>query len=108
MAQINIEISDELVGKLVSFEPHLPAVLDLALFGFVTPVAQYVGELIEFLTKATPDQVRDYHLPETVQARMARLLAVERTGMLSDDERMELDEMQRVERFLIVIKGDKI
>jgi hypothetical protein len=42
---------------------------------------------------------------EQAQARLQRLLALNAGGMLGEEEQLELDELQRIEHVLVMLKA---
>jgi hypothetical protein len=63
-------------------------------------------EVIEFLSQnPTPQDVLAYHVSERAQTRLQRLLALNAAGMLGEAEQLELDEVQRIEHLLILLKA---
>jgi hypothetical protein len=47
----------------------------------------------------------DFHVSETAQQRLRRLLALNQAGAASAEELLELDELQRIEHFVILLKA---
>ena len=62
--------------------------------------------MIQFLASdPAPHEVLAYHASERSQARLQRLLALNEAGLLGEDEQRELDEMQRIEHIIIMLKA---
>jgi hypothetical protein len=80
--------------------------LELSLVGFQTQAAATETEVIQFLsTEPSPQEIRDYHVSEQAQSRLRRLLALNAAGLLGEAEQRELDELQRVEHIIILLKA---
>jgi len=47
----------------------------------------------------------NYHVSKQAQERLQRLLALNEAGMLSETEQLELDELQRMEHIIIMLKA---
>jgi hypothetical protein len=63
-------------------------------------------ELLEFLLRnPTPKQFLNYHVSDRAQLRLRRLLALNESGLLSEEERLELDELERLEHLVIMLKA---
>ncbi|MHB8629880.1 MAG: hypothetical protein ACYDBJ_21035 [Aggregatilineales bacterium] len=63
-------------------------------------------EVLDFLISAPkPDQIIAYHASESAQERLRMLLDANRNGILTAQERVELDEMSRVDHFFTLIKA---
>ena len=64
------------------------------------------AEVIEFLSQSpTPQGVLNYHISEHSQLRLQRLFTLNAAGMLGESEQQELDELQRIEHILILLKA---
>jgi hypothetical protein len=105
MVEMTMRVPDNLAPRLRRMNKWLPAVLELSLVGFKTPAAQTVSELIGFLAKGpTPKQVADYKVSERSQQRLRRLLALNQSGLLSEEEQAELDEIETLEHLVTLLK----
>jgi hypothetical protein len=106
MVQMTMQVSEELAERLRPLGGWLPTVLELSLVGFRTVAAATAAEVIQFLSQdPTPQEVFAYHVSERAQTRLQRLLALNTAGMLGEDEQLELDELQRIEHVLIMLKA---
>ena len=105
MTEMTMYVPDELATKLRPMNKWLPTVLELSLAGFKTPTAQTVAELVGFLSKGpTLKRVAEYKVSERAQQRMRRLLALNQTGLLSEEEQSELDEIETLEHLVTLLK----
>jgi hypothetical protein len=87
-------------------KPWLPAVLELALLGLKTRAAGTASEIVEFLTASpAPEQILNYHASEQSQHRLQQLLALNEAGLLGEQEQDELDELQKIEHVMILLKA---
>lgn len=65
----------------------------------------YYAEFIEFVTsRPTLEEMANYRLSETSEARLSALLEANRNGTLSADEQTELDDYIRLEHLLRMLK----
>ena len=65
-----------------------------------------IDEVLDFLISApTPEQIVAFHASEMAQTRLRYLLDQNRNGELSDEEKVELDEMTRLDHFVTLIKA---
>jgi hypothetical protein len=63
------------------------------------------SEVCEFLISSpTPENILAFRPSETVQERIRRLLAANKIGELSPEERLELEEFDKVEHFVRMLK----
>lgn len=106
MVQMTMQVPENLAPKLRRMDKWLPIVLELSLVGFKTPVTQTVAELIEFLAKGpTPKQVGGYKVSDRAQKRIQRLLALNESSLLSQDEQAELDESEKFNHLVTLLKA---
>ncbi|QTA79361.1 Uncharacterized protein dnl_16280 [Desulfonema limicola] len=105
MVQMTIQVSDELAQRCKSIGPWLSTIIELSLTGFKTQAVAAVTEIIDFLCKnPDPDEITDFHVSESAQSRLRRLLALNEADCLSLSEKAELDELQRLEHIIIMLK----
>jgi hypothetical protein len=106
MVQMTMEVPEELAERLRPLGSWLPTVLELGLLGCQTSAAATATEVIQFLSRGpTPQDVFDYHASERAQVRLRRLLALNAAGLLGEAEELELDELQRIEHVVILLKA---
>ncbi len=112
MIQMTVQVSDELAKRCQAAGPWLSAIIDLSFVGFKTPAAATVSEIISFLSEnPSPEELISFHVPQAAQFRLRRLLALNEAGCLSGAEQSELDELQHLEHFIIMLKaqaGDQL
>src|SRR3990172_7066944 len=105
MVEMTMHVPDELAAKLRHMNRWLPTVLELSLAGFKTPAAQTVAELVGFLSKGPASkQVAGYKVSERSQRRLRRLLALNQSGLLSEEEQSELEELETLEHIVTMLK----
>lgn len=106
MVQMTLEVPEELADRIRPLAMWLPTVLELSLEGFQTLAAATASEVVRFLsTEPAPQEILDYHVSEQAQARLQRLLALNEAGLLGEAEQRELDELQRIEHIVILLKA---
>ena len=65
-----------------------------------------IDEVLDFLISApAPAEIVAFHASEQAQARLRTLLEHNRDGSLTDLEKAELNEMNRVDHFFTLIKA---
>jgi hypothetical protein len=105
MVEMTMRVPDDLAPKLRRMNKWLPTVLELSLAGFKTPAARTVSELIGFLSEGpTPKQVASYKFSERSQQRLRRLLALNQSSLLSEEEQAELEELETLEHIVAMLK----
>lgn len=104
MASITIEIPDELFEQLTPLEGQLPELLRRCVQESLLPVQVY-HYILNFLTsQPTPEQITAFHPTQEMQERLRSLLARNQEGSLTLAERQELDEYERIEHLMVMLK----
>jgi hypothetical protein len=106
MVQMTMQVSEELAERLKPAGMWLPTVLELSLIRFRTVATGAASEVIDFLMQNPgTNEVLNFHLSEMAQNRLQRLLALNTQGLLSEEEEMELDELEQLEHVMVVLKA---
>jgi hypothetical protein len=106
MREITVQVPDELAGRLERMKAWLPTVIELGLAGFRTRAIQTASEVVSFLAQGpSAGDVAQYHVSDRAQARVQRLLSLQAGGQLSLDEQEELDELERIEHTVVMLKS---
>lgn len=106
MVQITMQLPDQLAERVQPIRHWLPVILEFTLLGLRTPAIATATEIIEFLgTDPTSQEILNYHVSERAQSRLQRLLALNSGGMLSEEEQHELDEMEKIEHVVLLLKA---
>ena len=106
MVQLTMQVPDDLAKRIQPIRSWLPTILELSLLGFKTLATETATETIQFiLTNPSPQEVLNYHASDRAQQRLQRLLALNEAGLLGETEQLELDELQRIEHTLIMLKA---
>ena len=70
------------------------------------PSASIQEEVLDFLmTAPTPQQIIDFHASALAQERLRYLLDANRQGVLSSQERVELDEASQWNHLVVLMKA---
>jgi hypothetical protein len=106
MIQMTMQLPNELADRLRPIGPWLPTVIELGLVGFKTLATKTASEVVEFLSQNPSSQeLLDYHVSDEAQTRLQRLLALNESGLLSEAEQTELDELEQLEHIIIMLKA---
>lgn len=106
MVQMTMQVSDDLAKRILPMRPWLPAVIELGLVGCKTPATETAAEIIQYLSKnPSPGDVLEFQVSERAQTRIQRLLVLNKEGMLGENEQHELDELQKIEHVIILLKS---
>lgn len=104
MASITIEIPDELFEQLAPLEEQLPELLRRCVQESPLP-AQVYRYVLNFLTsQPTPEQIAAFRPTPEMQDRLRSLLARNQAGVLTPAEQQELDEYERIEHLMVMLK----
>lgn len=106
MTAMTVNVSDDLAKRVRAFSSWLPTIIELSLVGFKTLATATATEVIEFLSRnPSPSEVLSFHVSDESQERLQRLLALNSAGMLAEPEQLELDELQRLEHIVVMLKA---
>lgn len=107
MATITLEIPDDLLEQLAPLQAQLPELLRQCLQpAFPSQVYRYI---LDFLTsQPTPEQVAAFRPTPEMQTRLQTLLARSHSGELTPTEQCELDEYERIEHLIVMLKSGNL
>jgi hypothetical protein len=104
VAKITIEVPDELSEQLAKIGDRLPELLRLSLQQPAIPAHIY-RYILDFLaSKPTPEQILAFRPTPQMQERLRTLLKRSKAGELIPQEQRELDEYERIEHLMILLK----
>ena len=105
MAKITLEVPDELSEKLLQMGDRLPELLALSLQQPPLPARIY-HYILDFLaSKPTPEQILAFRPTAQMQERLKTLLTRSKTGELTPIEQQELNEYERIEHLIVMLKA---
>jgi len=108
MATIILHLSDELIDKLAPLHDRLPELLELSLQQPALP-AQLYRTILTFLADGpTAEQIVAFAAPPEVAERLHTLVEREQAGTISTTEAAELDELERIEHLVIMLKSSAL
>jgi len=108
MATLSIEIPDELMERLEPIRDQLPKLLRRCLQPSIlsTQVYRYI---LDFLaSQPSPEQVATFHPTPEMQERLRYLLGQSSEEILTPEESQELDDYERIEHLLILLKAGNL
>jgi len=105
MTTITIEVPDELSKQLYQVRDRLPELLALSLQQPPLPARVY-RYILDFLaSQPTPEQIAAFGPTPEMTERLETLLAREKGGDITPAEKTELDEYERIEHLVVMIKA---
>ncbi|PSB08459.1 hypothetical protein C7B69_22800 [filamentous cyanobacterium Phorm 46] len=104
MASITIEVPDELSEQLALLGEQLPELLRQCVEQPMLPARIY-RYILNFLASApTPEEIAAFRPTPEMQERLRTLLIHNASGSLTPAEQTELDEYERIEHLVIMLK----
>ena len=108
MATLTIEIPDELMDRLAPIVDQLPELLRRCLHPSVLS-SQVYRYVLDFLaSQPTPEQVAAFRPTPEMQDRLRYLLACSADETLTPEESQELDEYERIEHLIVLLKAGNL
>ncbi|MEH2085340.1 hypothetical protein [Nostoc sp.] len=108
MPRITLEVSEELSQQLAQVGDRLPELLALSLQQPAIP-AQVYRYILDFLaSNPTPEQIAEFKPTPEMQERLRILLTRSNAGELTPTELKELDEYERIEHLVVMIKAGNL
>ncbi|MDX2244971.1 MAG: hypothetical protein NW224_30210 [Leptolyngbyaceae cyanobacterium bins.302] len=116
MAKITLEIPDHLAEQLAQrgenpsdwLQQRLPALLEENTQPSILPAHVYRYILDFIASNPTPQQIADFRPTPDMQERLRSLLSRNKSGDLTPDEEAELDEYERIEHIVIMLKAGNL
>lgn len=121
MAELTIQVPDELAQRLEPFRDRLPELLTRAVETILpsnsstdllpsvakpTDAPLAYAEVLDFLiTRPTPQEIAAFKVSAEAQERIRTLLDKNREGTLSETETAELDLYEQLEHMMILLKA---
>lgn len=118
MAQLTIQIPDELASRLEPLRERLPELLLQLLetpskttstgaerIAFATEPSSVYAEVLDFLIKRpTPQEIAAFKVSLQAQERLRTLLEKNREATLTVEETTELDVYEQLEHLMVLLK----
>ncbi|MDJ0734484.1 MAG: hypothetical protein QNJ47_10500 [Nostocaceae cyanobacterium] len=117
MAKITLEVPDELSEQLAqvgdalgqaALRLRLPELLALSLQQPPLPARIYQYILDFLANKPTPEQILAFRPNAEMQERLKTLLTRSKAGELTPTEQTELDEYERIEHLMVMLKAGSL
>ncbi len=115
MAQLTIQVSDELANRLKPILHRLPELLlhlveintleRLELTGLTNSTATYTKVLDFLIKQPTPQEIAQFKVSSAAQTRLQNLLEKNRTGTITQTEADELDVFEQLDQLMMLLKA---
>jgi hypothetical protein len=108
MAQITLDLLEDLAQALSQQGERLPALLTQALTQPALPAHIY-RHILAFLTShPSPEAIANFHPTPEMMVRLPALLEQSRAGTLSEAGTQELEEFERIEHLIVMLKASNL
>jgi hypothetical protein len=104
VVKITLEVPEELSEKLTQLGDRLPELLALSLEQPPLPTRVYQYILDFLVSNPTSEQILAFRPTAEMQERMQTLLRRSKAGELNPTEQKELDEYERIEHLMVMLK----
>jgi hypothetical protein len=108
VAQIILEVPDELSVALAQVGDRLPELLALSLQQPALSAHIYRYILNFLASNPTPEQIAAFSPTSEMQQRLRTLVERSQVDELTEKERLELDEYERIEHLVIMLKAGSL
>jgi hypothetical protein len=108
MATVTIEVPDELSELVAQAGDRLPELLAQSLKEPTLPAHVYRHVLDFLASRPSPDQVAAFGPTSEMSDRLRTLLERESKGEITPAEKAELDEYERLEHLMVLIKSGNL
>jgi len=108
VAKITLEIPDELSEQLAQIGDRLPELLALSLQQPPLPARIYQYILNFLASEPTPKEILAFRPTAEMQSRLQTLLTRNQAGEITATEQEELDEYERIENLMVMLKAGNL
>ncbi len=108
MARITIELPEELSEQLAQVGERLPELLALSLQQPALPAHIYSYILNFLASNPTCEQIVAFEPTLQRAERLSTLISRERSGVITETEREEIEEYERIEHLVIMLKAGSL
>jgi len=108
VTKVTLELPDDLAPEIQKARDRLPELLALSLKQSPVPAHVY-RHILDFLaTDPSPEAIAAFRPTQEMRERLETLLKRSRTGEITPVEEAELDEMERIEHFVVTLKAGNL
>ena len=108
MPKITLEVPEELSQQLAQVGDRLPELLALSLQQPPLPAHIYRYILNFIASNPTPEQIAAFSPTPEMQQRLRTLIERSLSSKITDSERIEIDEYEKIEHLIIMLKAGNI
>ncbi len=108
MTTMTIEVPDQLSEQLKHRKDQVPELLAIGLQQSPLPAQVYRYVLNFIASDPTPEQISAFEPTPEMRERLRTLLARERTNEITLLEKAELDDYERIEHIVVMLKAGNL
>ncbi|MGI8503945.1 MAG: hypothetical protein ACR2LR_22840 [Hassallia sp.] len=108
MPKITLEVPEELLQQLANVGDRLPELLALSLQQPPLPAHIYCYILNFIASNPTPEQIAAFSPTPEMQQRLRTLVERSLSSNITELERIEIDEYEKIEHLIIMLKAGNI
>ena len=116
MAKVTLDIPDELMAQLAEMgedpsnwlRQQLPELVQAKIQPSTPPNSVYRYILDFIASTPTPQQIAEFRPTPEMQLRLQNLLELNQAGHLTPSQQAELDEYERIEHIVIMLKAGNL
>lgn len=106
MVELTIKVSDELAEQIIEKEEQLEEILQIGLRGLGHQNSMLYEEIVQFFaSRPSLEDIASLKASEESQLRIRQLLEKNQSGNLSQEELLDLDEIQQLNHMITVLKA---
>ncbi len=107
MVELTLQVSDSFAKRIQSFGDWSSTIIELSLVDFkFKSTKEASAKLINFLSQnPSPQKVFDYYISDKHQKRLDDLLDLNGEGEISDSQKEELREWNKLNHYSILLKA---
>jgi hypothetical protein len=108
MAIITVEIPDEMVDQITELRERLPEIIALSVRQPALPAAVYQHIVAFLASNPSPAAIAACTPTQEMQDRLRLLIERSHAGVLTATETRELDEYERIEHLMVLMKAGSL
>ncbi len=106
MTTITLDVPERIAEDLLRYKERLPEVLALGLNRLSPAPSEVYRYVFDFLaSEPKPSEILAFRPTPAMEQRLRQLVQREKEGDLSSSEKVELEEYERIEHFIVMLKG---
>lgn len=106
MTTITLDVPEQIADDLLRHQDRISEVLELGLKQLTPAPAEIYRYIFDFLfSEPKSSEILAFRPTPAMEQRLRQLVQREKDGEITDMERVELDEYERIEHFIVMLKS---